>query len=80
MFGRVQKWGHSFAVRIPKSLAETLGWNQETQIQETIVDGKLIIEAVPKTNYTLEQLLEGINPDNLHNVVDTGSAVGNEFW
>ena len=34
---------------------------------------------VSKPTYTLEDLLDQITEDNLHDEVDTGPAVGNEF-
>jgi antitoxin component of MazEF toxin-antitoxin module len=29
---------------------------------------------------TLEELLQGVTPQNLHHAVDTGPGVGNEAW
>jgi|GEM_PF-1189551 antitoxin component of MazEF toxin-antitoxin module len=31
-------------------------------------------------SYTLEELLEGVTPENCHRPTDWGSPVGNEFW
>jgi antitoxin MazE len=81
MPGQIQKWGNSLAIRLPKRIADELAWNQQTKIHETIVDGKLVIEAVQNpTDYTLEQLLEGVTPDNLHGEVETGPEVGKESF
>lgn len=30
--------------------------------------------------YTLDDLLDGITPDNIHDEIDSGDPVGNEAW
>jgi antitoxin MazE len=77
---RVQKWGNSLAVRIPKSFAEEAGLERETAVDLSMADGKLIIIPVAKPKPSLTQLLSRITDDNLHKEVDTGSTVGNEIW
>jgi len=49
-------------------------------VEISIVKGKIVITPVPAPGWTLDELLAGITKDNLHNEVDTGSAVGNEIW
>jgi len=77
---RVQKWGNSLALRIPKSFAEEVGLRRETPVEVALADGKLVITPVTAPELTLKQLLAGITKENLHHEVDTGSAVGNEAW
>ena len=77
---RVQKWGNSLALRIPKSFANGVGLQRETSVEVSLADGKLVITPVAKPESTLKQLLAKITKDNLHHEVDTGSAVGNETW
>lgn len=77
---RIQKWGNSLALRIPRSFASEAGLQKETSIELSISDGKLIITPLPEPVYTLEQLISGINDDNLHHEIETGQAVGNEAW
>ena len=80
MKARIQKWGNSLALRIPKSFADEVGFRRETTIEITLADGKLIITPVAKPKQTLKQLLAKVTRDNLHHEVDTGSATGNEMW
>ena len=77
---RIQKWGNSLALRIPKSFADEVGLQRETTIEMSLADGKLVITPVAKPKPTLKQLLAKVTMDNLHNEVDTGSASGNEMW
>ena len=77
---RVQKWGNSLALRIPKSFAEEVGLQRETSVEVSLADGKLVITPVAKPKMTLKQLLAKVTKDNLHHEIDTGSAAGNETW
>ena len=77
---RIQKWGNSLALRIPKSFATEIGLEKETAIEISLADGKLVIKPVAKPKQTLKQLLAKVTKDNLHHEVETGRAVGNEAW
>ena len=77
---RVQKWGNSLALRIPKSFAVEVGIEKETSVEVSLADGKLIVTPVSRPKPTLKQLLAKVTQENLHREVDTGSAVGNETW
>jgi antitoxin MazE len=77
---RVQKWGNSLALRIPKSFANEIGLQRETSVEVSLADGKLVITPVAKPKATLKQLLAKVTKENLHHEVDTVSTVGNETW
>jgi antitoxin MazE len=77
---RVQKWGNSLALRIPKSFATEVGLQRETAVEVSLAEGRLIITPIAKPKPTLQQMLAKITKDNLHHEVDTGNAVGNETW
>ena len=80
MKARVQKWGNSLALRIPKSFASEVGLKSDTPVEISMEDGRLIISQVAKPELTLKQLLAKVTPENLHHEVETGPAVGNETW
>jgi len=77
---RVQKWGNSLALRIPKSFASEIGLRKETSVEISLDDGRLVITPVSRPKPTLKQLLAKVTQENLHHEVDTGTAVGNEVW
>ncbi len=77
---RVKKWGNSLALRIPKSFADEVGLQKGTDVEVSLADGKIVVMRLAKPKLTLEQLLSKVTKDNLHDEVDTGSAVGNETW
>ena len=77
---KVQKWGNSLALRIPKSFAAETLLGPDTEVDLSLVGGKLIITPMVEEKYSLEQLLEGVTEENIHAEVDTGVSVGNEAW
>jgi antitoxin MazE len=77
---KVRKWGNSLALRIPKVLTDQISLSAETPVEMTIANDRIIISRLPKPEFTLDELLDGITEDNLHQEIDTGNAVGNEAW
>jgi antitoxin MazE len=77
---RVQKWGHSLAVRIPKSFAVEAGLRADAPVELSVVEGTLVVQPITPQPWTLEELLRGITDENLHGEWQTGSAVGKEYW
>jgi antitoxin MazE len=80
MITRVQKWGNSLALRIPKSFAAEVGLQTDSSVEISLADGKLIIAPITKSKLTLKQLLAQVTDENLHHEVETGPALGNEAW
>lgn len=80
MRARVQKWGNSLALRIPKTYAAEIGLGRDVPVELSIADGKLVVEPIAEPMFTLRGLLAGVTEENLHQEVDTGPAVGGEVW
>jgi antitoxin MazE len=76
---QVGKWGNSLAVRIPGTYAKELDLEEGAELEVTRVEGGLLLR-LRKPEYTLEELLEQITPENIHGETDWGSAVGREAW
>lgn len=76
---RIQKWGNSLALRIPKSFAVESHLDANTLVDVSMQDGKLVITPV-EAEATLESLLAQITPENLHGAEDTGVSLGREAW
>jgi len=77
---RVQKWGNSLALRIPKSFAAEAGLHKEGPVDISLADGKLVIRPLAGPKLTLKELLAGVTKENRHREIDTGHAVGKEVW
>lgn len=78
MNAKVQKWGNSLAVRIPKALAQESHLSQGSTVEMHVVDGKLVVESQRPPQYKLEELLAGVTKKNIHAEVPTGGPVGKE--
>ena len=80
MRSKIQQWGNSLALRIPKPFAEEAGLSRHAEIDLSLQDGKIVIFPVEDPEPTLEALLAGVTEENLHSEVDTGPPVGKEVW
>jgi antitoxin MazE len=79
MHVRVQKWGNSLAVRIPKPLAEDADVKEGTVLNLAVSEGKVIATPVERKKTSLKQLLAKVTRKNLHAEVDFGPSVGREI-
>lgn len=76
----VKKWGNSASVRIPSAIMAAAHVHLDDVVDVHEENGRIIIEPVRPHAYNLQQLLDGITPANLHDVVEFGVAVGKEIF
>ncbi|MGC8644420.1 MAG: AbrB/MazE/SpoVT family DNA-binding domain-containing protein [Isosphaeraceae bacterium] len=76
---RIAKWGNSLAVRIPGAFAKDLNLKEGTALDVSLVEGGILLRPSPK-EYTLEELVSRITPENTHEETDWGQALGREAW
>jgi antitoxin MazE len=76
---RIQKWGNSLGLRIPRAYAREAQIEQHTLVDLTVVDGQLVVRPVEEPP-SLQELLAGVTDENLHAELDTGRPVGREQW
>jgi antitoxin MazE len=77
---RVQKWGNSLALRIPKPLADEIGLKDNSPVQLSLHDRQLVVVPMLKPAFSLEALLAQVTEANRHGEVSTGPALGGEAW
>jgi antitoxin MazE len=80
MRSKIVTWGNSLALRIPKPYALEMGFEKDTPIELGISDGRLVVAKHEAETPTLDELIAGITPENLHGEMDFGEPVGNEVW
>ena len=80
MLTKVQKWGNSLAVRIPRAFAEELGLENGAAVEMRLDQGQLIVKAAAPRRWELEDLLAQVTPENIHQEIDSGESVGREAW
>jgi antitoxin MazE len=79
MTTQVGKWGNSLAVRIPGTYAKELDLQDGAEVEVTRVKDGLLLKRKTR-QYTLDELLKQITPENTHGETDWGTPVGNEAW
>ncbi len=80
MLTRIQKWGNSLGLRIPKAFASEASVEAGSTVDIAIEDGDLVVRPVRRPRYSLQELLRGINARNRHEEASTGEPVGREVW
>lgn len=80
MESRVQKWGNSLAVRIPRAFAAEMSLEEGSEVHMDLDGDSIRLRPVRPPAYRLADLLSGITPDNLHGEEDLGPPAGNEIW
>ncbi len=76
---KVQKWGNSLAVRIPKPFAEGAGLKLATEVEVSLEKGSLRFSAV-RPRWELRTLVSKVTMRNRHAEADSGQPVGRESW
>ncbi|MCY3973574.1 MAG: AbrB/MazE/SpoVT family DNA-binding domain-containing protein [Candidatus Dadabacteria bacterium] len=79
MQAHIQKWGNSLALRIPKAFAEETNLKQDSLVEVSLQDGRILVAPLAG-KFTLSELLKEVTPENIHTETDTGTAVGKEVW
>ena len=77
---RIGKWGNSLALRIPQSVAASMGITLNATVELTPRGEQLVISVLDPSPAKLDDLLVRVTEDNLHGEVKTGSPVGGEAW
>lgn len=75
---RIQKWGNSLAIRIPKSFAAEVGLADDSVVDVRVINGQVVVIPLTPAPYTLDALLAGVTDANLHHEIPADPAVGNE--
>ncbi|MBD2798391.1 AbrB/MazE/SpoVT family DNA-binding domain-containing protein [Xenorhabdus sp. 18] len=75
----VKKWGNSPSVRLPVAIMQAASLNVDDTVDISVEDGRIIIIPVKTKEYSLDALLAGITPENIHEKMDFGLPVGKEL-
>ena len=77
---KINKWGNSLALRIPKSFALEARIEEGTTVDLVLTEGKIMMKPIRSKQLSLSALLEGVTPDNMHGEISTGIPRGKENW
>jgi antitoxin MazE len=80
MRATVRKWGNSLALRIPSGLAEDAHLSDGAEVDIALRNGRLVIEPLAAPKVSLDELVAGITPGNLHREQFSDGPRGAEAW
>ena len=63
---KIQKWGNSLAVRLPRWFAAEAQGGEGAIVDLSVEDGRLLVRPLRVRKYALSVLLRKISPRNLH--------------
>ncbi|NHB62402.1 AbrB/MazE/SpoVT family DNA-binding domain-containing protein [Photorhabdus sp. RW14-46] len=75
----IKKGGNSPSVRLPVAIMKAASLNVDDTVDIAVEDGRIVIIPVKAKEYSLDALLTGITPENVHEKVNFGSPVGKEL-
>ena len=64
-------------LRLPKGVADAVGFREGDRVSIEVQKGAVIIRPA-KPKYTLDELVEGITPENLHGEIESSGPIGTE--
>jgi len=76
----IQKWGNSYAVRLPREMVRKLKLQAGHEVLIEDNARGLSITPAPRCAASLARMIAGITKANQHSLVDWGKAVGKEVW
>ena len=77
---KLQKWGNSSGIRLPKQVVDAAGLALEQQMTVTMRGNSIVLMPVATENeYTLEAMLKDATPERVGGELDWGPDVGEEI-
>ena len=76
----IKRQGNSLIIQIPDSLAFNANIRQNDLVELSLDNEKIVIRQSYEKEYSLNELLENITENNLHDEFDTGKPIGREIW
>jgi len=80
MLAKVQKWGNSLCLRIPKAFAAEAAVEEGSTVDISVGDEEIIVRPVRVRTFQLQDLLAEITEENLHDEIEVGASQGRESW
>lgn len=76
---KIQKWGNSLGVRLPKNIAEQKDLREGLGVSVFMKNNQIVIEPIEE-EVSLKALLADVSVENMHDETDWSEARGNEVW
>ena len=77
---KIQKWGNSLGLRIPRTFAAEVQVEEGSTVDLSVEDGRLLVRPLRGRKYAVSDLLKKVTRRNLHGEVPAGGPTGREGW
>ena len=78
MVTRIQRWGDSLAIRIPKSITDVMEITPNEQVDLDLRDGTLTVRRLRRRSTELNELLDWVSHDAVPDAADWGKSTERE--
>lgn len=80
MKAKIQRWGNSLALRIPKAFAEETRVEEGVPVELLLSGGALMVRPARRAKQSLNSLLSQVDSANLNIGVNEDAPRGKEIW
>ena len=80
MVSKVQKWGNSQGLRLPKQLLELADIAVGDDVEISVAEHRIVVKKVRQSKYNLADLVARIPKGYKSKEVDWGRPMGKEEW
>ena len=79
MTTKIQKWGNSLAIRLPKAFIESTPFSLGAEVLIEKKGSELILKPVKRKYPPLKEIMKGMKKSDFHPFIDWGPDVGKEI-
>lgn len=76
---KLQKWGNSQGIRLPKIMLDQLNITENDELELKTEGNKIIIEKT-SSRKNIKELFDGFSGDYYNLDIDWGEPIGEEIW
>jgi antitoxin MazE len=77
---KIQKWGNSLGVRLPKDVVEKSLLREGSIVVVSETKEGIMIKKATRKKLSLQELVKKIDVRNIHHETTWGEALGKEVW
>ncbi len=77
---KIQKWGNSQGVRIPKVILDALNWESDENVEISAKDDNIVIKKSISNKKDIDKLFENYKGTYTPIKVEWGTPQGKEIW
>jgi len=79
MTTKIQKWGNSLGIRLPKALIESTSFSEGAEVTFCQKGSEIILKVAKPKYPSMKEILKGMTKKNFEPMLDWGPPVGREI-